>query len=250
MRNDKYVSVYSIRFRHCEVDTIVCIEKCKKQFFIFLVIAEKLGIKLLARDLRVGDPKGQIKTVLGQWLPIDRTILEMVVKHVPAPNSISDERAQRLLYPENVDLNTYPPESLALTEDFKKCDANSDNIIVFVSKMTPVHITHLPQNKPKRLTDQELQMRRDEVRKRIEERKQLAAQSSEVEGITKGVEQMTTEEKQQQVAEEKQKALEKKEEEEKPEFVFVAFARIFSGTLRKGMKLYSLAPKHDPRNKE
>ena len=200
--------------------------------------------------MRVGDPKGQIKTVLGQWLPIDRTILEMVVKHVPAPNSISDERAQRLLYPENVDLNTYPAESLALKEEFKKCNANSDNIIVFVSKMSPVHITHLPQNKPKRLTDQELQARRDEVRKRIEERKQLAAQSSEVEGITKGVEQMTTEEKQQQMAEEEQKALEKKEEEEKPEFVFVAFARIFSGTLRKGMKLYSLAPKHDPRNKE
>lgn len=218
--------------------------------FLFTVIAEKLGIKLQARDLRVGDPKGQIKTVLGQWLPIDRTILEMVVRQVPAPNSISDERAQRLLYPENVDLNAYPSESLALKEDFKKCDAKSENIIVFVSKMTPIHITQLPQNKPKRLTDQELQARRDEVRKRIEERKQLAAQSTDMDGITRGVEQMTTEEKQQQEAQEQQKALEKKEEEERPEFVFVAFARIFSGALRKGMKLYCLAPKHDPRNKE
>lgn len=174
----------------------------------------------------------------------------MVVKHVPAPNSINDERAQRLLYPENVDLNTYPSESLALKEDFKKCDAHSENVIVFVSKMAPVHVSQLPQNKPKRLTDQELQARRDEVRKRIEERKQLAAQNAEVESITEGVQQMTTEEKQQQEEEqEKQKALEK-EEEEKPEFVFVAFARIFSGTLKKGMKLYNLAPKHDPRNKE
>ncbi|XP_046808723.1 elongation factor-like GTPase 1 isoform X1 [Lucilia cuprina] len=214
------------------------------------VIAEKLGIKLLARDLRVGDPKAQIKTVLGQWLPIDRTILEMVVKHVPAPNSINDDRAQRLLYPENVDLNTYPSESLVLKEDFKKCDAQSSNIIVFVSKMTPVHVTQLPQNKPKRLTDQELQARRDEVRKRIEERKQLAAQSTEVESITAGVQQMTTEEKQQHEEEEKEKAIEQKEEEEKPEFVFIAFARIFSGTLKKGMKLYNLAPKHDPRNKD
>ncbi|KAM7359707.1 elongation factor-like GTPase 1 [Cochliomyia hominivorax] len=213
------------------------------------LIAEKLGIKLQARDLRVGDPKAQIKTVLGQWLPIDRTILEMVVKHVPAPNTINDERAQRLLYPENVDLNTYPNESLCLINDFKKCDAQSKNIIVFVSKMAPVHVTHLPQNKPKRLTDQELQARRDEVRKRIEERKQMAAQNSEVDGITSGVEQMTTHEKDAQ-EEDKENAVEKKEEEEKPEFVFIAFARIFSGTLKKGMKLFCLAPKHDPRNKD
>jgi ribosome assembly protein 1 len=29
--------------------------------------------------------------------------------------------------------------------------------------------------------------------------------------------------------------------------VFIAFARIFSGTVRKGMKLYVLGPKYDPR---
>lgn len=28
--------------------------------------------------------------------------------------------------------------------------------------------------------------------------------------------------------------------------VFVAFARVFSGTLRKGQELYVLGPKHDP----
>uniref|UniRef100_A0A1I8QBW0 Tr-type G domain-containing protein n=1 Tax=Stomoxys calcitrans TaxID=35570 RepID=A0A1I8QBW0_STOCA len=223
------------------------------------VIAEKLGIKLQARDLRAGDAKGQIKTVLGQWLPIDRCILEMVVRHVPAPNTISDERAQRLLYPENVDLNTYPPESLALKEEFKRCEASSENVVVFVSKMTPVHVQSLPQNKPKRLTEEELQTRRDEVRKRIEERKQLATQMAEgVENITTGVEQMSVKEMQQ--AEEKEeeaqrkadgtKAEEEKLEEEKSDFVFVAFARVFSGTLRKGMKLYNLAPKHDPRNED
>ncbi|XP_075163090.1 elongation factor-like GTPase 1 [Haematobia irritans] len=221
------------------------------------VIAEKLGIKLQARDLRVADVKAQIKTVLGQWLPIDRCILEMVVKHVPAPNTITDERAQRLLYPENVDLCSYPSQSLALKEDFKRCQANSENVIVFVSKMTPVHVQSLPQNKPKRLTDQELQARRDEVRKRIEERKQMAStQLSEgVENLTTGVQQMSMKEKQiaEEEAQQKEdacKAAEEKLEEEKIDFVFVAFARIFSGTIRKGMKLYNLAPKHDPRNEE
>lgn len=216
------------------------------------MIAEKLGIKLQARDVRLGDPKAQVKTVLGQWLPIDRTILEMVIKHVPAPNCISDERAQRLLYPQNIDLKSYPSESLSLIDDFQKCHAQSDNIIVFVSKMAPVHVTQLPQNKPKRLTDQELQARRDEVRKRIEERKQMVElQNSAVESITEGVQRMSTQEIEQQKNVELENALAAaKKDEESPEFVFVAFARIFSGTLKKGMKLYSLAPKHDPRNKE
>ncbi|XP_062606996.1 elongation factor-like GTPase 1 [Saccostrea cucullata] len=38
--------------------------------------------------------------------------------------------------------------------------------------------------------------------------------------------------------------LESKEKE--TDLVFVAFARVFSGTIRKGQKLYVLGPKHDP----
>lgn len=33
---------------------------------------------------------------------------------------------------------------------------------------------------------------------------------------------------------------------EESDFVFVAFARVFSGIVRKGQKLYVLGPKHDP----
>lgn len=203
-------------------------------------IAEKLGLKLAARDLRLTDPKLQIKAVLGQWLPIDKSVLHMVVQHVPPPHKISEERAQRLLYPANVELNTLPEETLKLKESFTSCDSSSSNVIAFVSKMTPVHVTQLPQNRPKRLTDQELQQRRDEVRRRIEERKQQSEQS-ELEKISQGVEKLST-----QVEEEK-KAEEAKPEEEKNEFVFIAFARVFSGTLKRGMELFNLTPKHDPR---
>jgi len=48
---------------------------------------------------------------------------------------------------------------------------------------------------------------------------------------------------------------EKKEETKKEEqvqseddLVFVAFARVFSGTVKKGQSLYVLAPKHDPKD--
>ena len=38
-------------------------------------------------------------------------------------------------------------------------------------------------------------------------------------------------------------------EEEKEKNIFVAFARVFSGTLRKGMQMYVLGPKYDPSKK-
>lgn len=36
------------------------------------------------------------------------------------------------------------------------------------------------------------------------------------------------------------------ENKEESDFVFVAFARVFSGIVRKEQKLYVLGPKHDP----
>ncbi|XP_017135060.1 elongation factor-like GTPase 1 [Drosophila miranda] len=208
-------------------------------------IAEKLGLKLAARDLRLTDPKLQIKAVLGQWLPIDSSVLHMVVQHVPPPHRISEERAQRLLYPANIQLSSLPLETLKLKDSFTSCDAGSDNVIAFVSKMTPVHVSQLPQNRPKRMTDQELQTRRDEVRRRIEERKHQSEQT-ELERITEGVEQLST--KQEDTPkEEPPPGPEPEAEAERNEFVFVAFARVFSGTLRRGMELFNLSPKHDPR---
>ena len=35
-------------------------------------------------------------------------------------------------------------------------------------------------------------------------------------------------------------------EEKKAEETFLAFARVFSGTIRKGQRLYVLGPRHDP----
>ncbi|XP_023178615.2 elongation factor-like GTPase 1 [Drosophila hydei] len=214
---------------------IIAVRKDKEKLPL---IAEKLGLKLAARDLRLTDAKLQIKTVLGQWLPIDRSVLQMVVRHVPAPHCISEERAQRLLYPANVELSSLPAETLALKDSFRSCNAQSENVIAFVSKMMPVPVEQLPQNRPKRLTDQELQQRRDEVRRRIEERKQLSEQA-QLEQLTAGVEQLNT---QPAAAEEAAE-----EEPERKAFEFVAFARVFSGTLRRGMQLYNLTPKHDPR---
>lgn len=200
-------------------------------------IAEKLGVKLSPRDLRIGDPKVQLKTLFEQWLPIDTTILDMVTTHIPQPNVMTEERAEHLLCPQNLDFKTFPKETQDLKADFVKCDSKSENVIAFISKMSPVESAHLPRNKPKRLTEDELKERRETVRQRITERKLAVERGDTLEELTKGVEQLAVGES----------SVKEGTIEEEPEHVFIAFGRVFSGTLKVGQKLFALSPKHDPR---
>lgn len=197
-------------------------------------IAEKMGVKLNARDLRIGDPKVQLKTLFEQWLPIDTTILEMVTTHIPPPNTITEGRAEQLLCPQSLDFKSFPHKTQSLKEDFIKCDSKSENVIAFISKMSPVDSSRLPKNKPKRLTEDELKERRELAKQRILERKLAAEKGENLEQLAKGVEQLSVGEAEEFV-------------EERPDHVFIAFARVFSGTLKVGQKLYALSPKHDPR---
>lgn len=41
---------------------------------------------------------------------------------------------------------------------------------------------------------------------------------------------------------------EEQEEQEQSDDVFIAFARVFSGTIKKGQELYVLGPKHEPQS--
>lgn len=112
--------------------------------------------------------------------------------------------------------------------------------MISVSKST------LPVNKPKPLTMEEIERRRAVARERHQER--MAKTEEEVtlaelsSNITNSLK-ITTEDTQPE---------EEKEEEEdsKNDEVFIAFARVYSGTLRPGDKMYVLTPKHDPRKLE
>lgn len=112
--------------------------------------------------------------------------------------------------------------------------------------MCPVHVSLLPQNKPKKLTEAELRERRDAARQRLLESKQQKEQNLNLETITSGMENISTEKStstDHKLDPEELPAI----TDEESDYVFVAFARIFSGTLKSGMKLYCLSPKYDPR---
>lgn len=196
------------------------------------VICEKLGIKLSTRDLRHTDARIQLQSLMVQWLPLSDTVLNMVCRKLPSPKEILPEKVEKLMCSRIRDFDSLGPETQKLKEDFLACDSSNDKpIIVFISKMFNVDKSMLPENKPKPLTPEEMAIRRERVRQLQEERKLNN-------GVAKDAH---TEEK--KVDEEKEVI---QEEEDKDQPIFIAFARIFSGRLRRGDKVYVLSPKHDP----
>ena len=148
---------------------------------------------------------------------------------------MSKERAEKLMSSRSKTFDSLPPATQRLKTDFIACSAADDApVIVFISKMMPVDRQSLPQNKPRPLTVEDLAQRRLQVRQKHAELMEKRA------GLAEGG----------------------KAEESAPETpaadtasnptnqdcgqVFIAFARVFSGTLRRGQQLYVLGPKYDP----
>lgn len=107
--------------------------------------------------------------------------------------------------------------------------------------MIPVSKDSLPDNRPKRLTLEEMENRRTLARQRHQE--QQLAKTEQVEGT---VDEVAVELQAKLNVDETQES----ESGDNEDDVFVGFARVFSGTLRKGAKLLALMPKHDPRSLE
>lgn len=204
-------------------------------------IAEKLGVKMTTRDLRQTDPKVHIQSIFSQWLPIERTLLEMVVRLCPHPGMITDEKATQLMCSLNQNFEALPPQTQALKSEFMNSNANSETVIAFISKMISVDKSILPENKPKPLTREEIERRRELVRLRLQQRNddleaKLAGVSLDEKSSNEGKIDADV------VIKNPSEEAEKIEENT----TFIAFTRVYSGTLKKGAKIYALTPKHDP----
>ncbi|XP_058824984.1 elongation factor-like GTPase 1 [Topomyia yanbarensis] len=161
-------------------------------------ICEKLRIPQTSRDLKHSDIRIPIRNVLSQWLPMEKSLLEQVIQNVPNPQMIPDSKAEKLLCSRMEDFKSFPEQSQALKQDIIKCDAGSETLIVFISKMFPVE--------PKSISQSVV----DCLAKLTLDSGQSNAQPEEE--------------------------------------IFLAFARVYSGTLRRGDKVFVVGPKHDPKS--
>ncbi|XP_039758306.1 elongation factor-like GTPase 1 isoform X2 [Pararge aegeria] len=201
------------------------------------VICEKLGIKLTTRDLRHTDSRIQLQSLMMQWLPLSNTVLDMVCTKLPSPKEILPEKVEKLMCSRIRDFDSYHEETRKLKDDFLACDSSNDRpVIIFISKMFSVDKSALPENKPKTLTTEEMALRREKARQMREELKSNVNSES----VAKEKESETDSNNAEKCAEDE------KEKEEENQTAFIAFARIFSGRVKKGDQLYVLGPKHDP----
>ena len=91
------------------------------------------------------------------------------------------------------------------------------------------------------LTQEEIAARREQARKRHAE---MMANNAGLENGTLNLEPAAGKENKEN---ESTEVLKLPEDEETPKSHVLAFARVYSGTIKKGQRLYVLGPKHDPR---
>lgn len=189
-------------------------------------IVKSLSLSVLPRDLNNSDPKVSIQAIFGQWLPLASSLLDVVCKLLPSPLELTEKRAERLMCSNLKRFENLPKETQLLKNDFVSCSAADDvTKIICISKMVCVDRKLLPENKPRFLSHEEIAMRREQAKA-----KQLLAQESNHLGSSSGTE----------ITESQLCAVEEDKD------IFIAFARVFSGTVRQGDEFYVLGPKYDP----
>ncbi len=151
----------------------------------------------------------------------------MVCKKLPSPLELPEAKVERLMTTASGNFSSLPAECQKLKAAFLSCSSGEDApVIIFVSKMFAIETKSLPENRPKVLTAEEIAERRQQVKEKIAQRLTVTESTESVEAQSPS----------------------KIEGTPVPdaEDTFIAFARIYSGTLKKGKRLFVLGPRHDP----
>ncbi|KAK7076905.1 Elongation factor-like GTPase 1 [Halocaridina rubra] len=218
-----------------------------------------LGVKMPLHVLKTTDLRAKLNFICNKWLPLAPAVLDMVVLHLPSASSVSNERAMKLMCSALQRFDSLPQQTQELQKAFVKCSSDEEApLIVYVSKIYGVQRKHLSEeknctgrnvsshNNTSSITDEEMAKRREAARRMKE-----AACAKNID-LSNGNERVMSEEeiveyqKQLQEKLEDRKKTEEKRTRDLEEEVFVAFARVYSGVLKPGQKVYILGPKHDP----
>lgn len=190
----------------------------------------------MPRDLRSRDPQILLSAIFSQWLPLSTCVLLAIIGQLPPPKDAQRVRLPKMLYP---NIHRKDNDPLAPTNEIEKalyeCDiSDKAPVVAYVSKMFAVPVQFLPENRRKQLTA-------DELRERGRQQRELRAARELLDKSGEGVplEEMTP-----LVAE--QAETEEPVEELKGESL-IGFARLYSGSIKVGQKLYVMGPKYDPK---
>uniref|UniRef100_A0AAQ5Y8E5 Elongation factor-like 1 n=1 Tax=Amphiprion ocellaris TaxID=80972 RepID=A0AAQ5Y8E5_AMPOC len=197
-------------------------------------VVASLGIKVMARDLRHSDPKVLLSAICSQWLPVSQAVLSMVCEKLPSPLDMASERAEKLMSVGARRFDSLPAQTQKLKTAFLQC-SSEDNapVIVFVSKMFAVDTKALPKYKPRPLTQEEIVQRRELARQRHADRMAADQTAAESHKELAHSESMSQESQPAGLNTDS-----KPEEEEELKETFIAFARVYSGVVKKGQRVH------------
>ncbi|RDD37770.1 Elongation factor-like GTPase 1 [Trichoplax sp. H2] len=218
-------------------------------------IVKSLNLKVSVRDSRHGDARVYLYAVCSQWLPLSKAVLSMVCDKLPSPCSVSIDRIEKLMGSTSLQGRSLSANVKEIKEVMLHCKSGDNSpVILHVTKMVSVEKNCLPQNKPKTLTMEEIRHRRALAKERLSNRNQQRTEDkretnvdnanqepvtteNESDSTTLKVEKNNEDTAESQIKSTKQgdtEALEERNHE------FIAFARIFCGTIRRGDKLHIL----------
>ncbi|XP_075966032.1 elongation factor-like GTPase 1 isoform X3 [Anarhichas minor] len=199
-------------------------------------VLTSLGVKVLARDLRHSDPKVLLSAICSQWLPVSQAVLLMVCEKLPSPLEMVAERVEKLMSVGARRFDSLPEQTQELKRAFlQSSSGENDPVIVFVSKMFAVDTKALPQNRQRPLTQEEMAQRRELARQRHADR--MSSERTPQEGPPAPLDTAKME---------SLPLKQSKPEEEVEQQTFIAFARVYSGVVKKGQRVFVLGPKYDP----
>ncbi|CAL9702190.1 unnamed protein product [Knipowitschia caucasica] len=216
-------------------------------------VVTSLGVKIQTRDSRNSDPKVLLSAICTQWLPLSQAVLDMVCERLPSPLEVSSERVERLMSVGARRFDSLPEQTQQLKEAFLRCSSDDGApVIVFVSKMFTADRKALPHNRQRPLTQEEIGQRTELARQRHAEKMAAENRTGSVrsdaspqevhvqpEASTQDTSADSTD------ASSRMEALALKDPAEEND-TFVAFARVYSGVVRPGQKVFVLGPKYDP----
>ncbi|XP_054160603.1 elongation factor-like GTPase 1 [Oppia nitens] len=187
-------------------------------------IVSSLDIKFTTRDVNHSDPRSQLQTLFSQWFPISNAVLKMICQLVPSPKQITEERVENLMCSNTKRFDSLPQKTQNLKNDFIKCSSDRESaLIICVSKMFSFEKKFLPQFKQKALTHEEINERRNKLKTKQLEESNVCNGDVIIKEESNGV----------------------NEEILANDNVLIAFARVFSGTIRTGDTVFVLGPKHN-----
>jgi ribosome assembly protein 1 len=196
-------------------------------------ITSSLNITIPPHVLKSRDPTNILTTLFSKWLPLSTALLVSVIEQLPSPRAAQESRMPALLE----STPGYPDIDPNIKHAICNFTQDKDSpLVAFVSKMIAVKESELPRNKRhsgQTLTAEEA---RELARKRRAEI--VAAQESDQSQVSTLSSAMSS------------VNISDTKADDDPEH-FIGFARIYSGTLSVGSKIYVIPPKYsasDPHN--